>query len=186
MLPGVTLNLVGQQASGDNPVSLVVSADTNAINSDVQNFISNYNTALSYLNSQTAINASTGAPSALSDEPMYENLIGTLRSTVSAAISDTGSSQVQTLADVGITQAADGTLSINTGTLDQALSIEPLGRGGPLQLDERHRQPGERGADALHEDQRHHGRRNQQHEQSNILLERDHQANERRRRREGE
>ena len=61
VLTGVTLNLVGQQASGDNPVSLVVSADTNAISSDVQNFVTNYNTALSYLNSQTAINASTGA-----------------------------------------------------------------------------------------------------------------------------
>ena len=32
---------------------------------------------------------------------------------------------MQTLADVGITQAADGTLSLNTGTLDQALSSNP-------------------------------------------------------------
>jgi len=127
VLTGVTLNLVSQQASGDNPVSLVVSADAAGINSDVQNFISNYNTAISYLNSQTAIsvNDGTATTSALSDEPMYDNLIGTLRSTVSAAIPDTGSSAVQTLADVGITQAADGTLSIDSGTLDQALSSNP-------------------------------------------------------------
>ncbi len=125
VLPGVTLNLVGQQASGDNPVSLSVSADTNAISTNVQNFVTNYNTALSYLNSETAINASTGAASALSDEPMYENLIGTLRSTVSAAVPDTGSPEVQTLADIGITQASDGTLSLNTGTLDQALASNP-------------------------------------------------------------
>jgi flagellar hook-associated protein 2 len=125
VLPGVTLNLVGQQASGDNPVSLVVSPDTDAINADVQDFVTNYNTAISYLNSETAVNASTGASSALSYEPMYENLIGTLRSTVSAAVPDTGSSAVQTLADVGITQASDGTLSLDTDTLDQALSSSP-------------------------------------------------------------
>lgn len=124
VLAGVTLNLAGQQASGDNPISLIISADTNAISSQVQNFITNYNTALSYLIKETAVNASTGASSALSYEPMYQNLIGTLRSTVSAAVS-TGSSQVQTLADVGITQAANGMLSINTGTLNQALSSNP-------------------------------------------------------------
>jgi flagellar hook-associated protein 2 len=125
VLPGVTLNLVGQQASGANPVNLTVSADTNAINTDVQNFVTNYNTAISYLNSETAINASTGASSALSYQPMFENLIGTLRSTVSAAVPDTGSPEVQTLADVGITQASDGTLSLDTGTLDQMLSSSP-------------------------------------------------------------
>ena len=125
VLPGVTLNLVGWQASGDNPVRLVVSADTAAISSDVQNFITNYNAAISYLNKQTAVNTSTGARSALSNEPMYGNLIGTLRSTVSAAVPGTGSSQVQTLADIGITQASDGTLSINSGTLGQALSSNP-------------------------------------------------------------
>jgi flagellar hook-associated protein 2 len=124
VLAGVTLNLVGQQASGDNPVSLVIGADTNSISSQVQSFITNYNTALSYLINETAINTSTGASSALSYEPMYQNLIGTLRSTVSAAVS-TGSSLVQTLADVGITQAANGTLSINTGTFNQALSSNP-------------------------------------------------------------
>ena len=31
VLPGVTLNLVGQQASGANPVNLIVSADTDSI-----------------------------------------------------------------------------------------------------------------------------------------------------------
>ncbi len=61
VLPGVTLNLVGQQASGANPVNLVVSADTNAISTEVQNFVTNYNTVLSYLNSETAVSASTGA-----------------------------------------------------------------------------------------------------------------------------
>jgi flagellar hook-associated protein 2 len=125
VLPGVTLNLLGQQASGANPVNLTVSADTNAINTEVQNFVTNYNTVLSYLNSETAINASTGASSALSYQPMFENLIGTLRSTVSAAVPDTGSPEVQTLADVGITQASDGTLSLDTGTLDQMLSSSP-------------------------------------------------------------
>jgi len=50
---------------------------------------------------------------------------GTLRSTVSAAVSDTGSSAVQTLADIGITQASDGTLSIDTDTFNQALSSNP-------------------------------------------------------------
>jgi flagellar hook-associated protein 2 len=124
LLPGVTLNLVGQQAAGDNPVSLVVGADTDSISSEIQSFVSNYNTAISYLNGQTAVNTSTGATSALSYEPMYENLIGTLRSTVSAAVS-TGSAQVQTLADVGISQNADGTLSINAGALDQALASNP-------------------------------------------------------------
>jgi flagellar hook-associated protein 2 len=32
---------------------------------------------------------------------------------------------VQTLADVGITQSSNGTLSLNTGTLDQALASNP-------------------------------------------------------------
>jgi flagellar hook-associated protein 2 len=125
VLPGVTLHLAGQQASGDNPVTLTISPDMDAINTDVQNFVTNYNTAISYLTSETAINTSTGATSALSYEPMYETLIGTLRSTVGAAVPDTGSPDVQTLADVGITQASDGTLSLDTGTLDQALSSNP-------------------------------------------------------------
>ncbi len=127
VLKGITLNLVGQQASGANPVNLVVSADTDAISAEVQNFVTNYNTLLSYLNSETAVTVSDGTATAgpLSNQPMYESLIGTLRSTVSAAVPDTGSTAVQTLADAGITQGSDGTLTLDTGTLDQALSSNP-------------------------------------------------------------
>jgi flagellar hook-associated protein 2 len=126
VLPGITLNLNGQHSLGANPVSLVVSADANSIGSTVQNFLTSYNAALSYVNSQSAINTATGAYSALSGEPMYRNLIGTLRATVGASVSGTGSSQMQTLADIGITQASDGTLSIsNSQTFNQALASNP-------------------------------------------------------------
>jgi len=122
VITGVTLTLLNAQAEADAAVDLTVAADTDAIKSEINDFIEKYNDAVNYLSSKTATDPDTGLRSALSGQYLYRNLLTNIRTTV-ADTAATGDSDIQMLAQIGITQANDGTLSISDETeLDDALS----------------------------------------------------------------
>ena len=120
-IPGVTLNL--QSASPGTEVSLDVSPDTGQASNAINQFVTDYNTLITALNSQFAYTAGSGQ-GALADDPTVRNLqselLGALDYTASPS-SDETSTTVPVLSSLGITVNTNGTLSVDNSTLDNAL-----------------------------------------------------------------
>jgi len=146
VLPGVTLTLTASQAPNGAPVSFTVSPDQSGVQAKVQAFLDAYNTALKFLTDRTGItvtpntdssstDSSTSADSqmtvtrgTLADDFTYLGLRMNLRSDVGGQITTPGASGPSMLAEVGITAAADGTLSISdTSKFNAALTSNPDG-----------------------------------------------------------
>ncbi|HEX5284321.1 MAG TPA: flagellar filament capping protein FliD [Bryocella sp.] len=123
VVPGLTLNLTGTTV-GSNPATLTVNADTNQISQVVSTFVSDYNAALSQVNSQFAFDTSSGSQGALSGDSIVRSLQSMLEGIVSytaPAGSGTGST-IQSLPNLGITVNDDGSLILNAATLDSAIT----------------------------------------------------------------
>ncbi len=117
-LTGVTLNLSGLTTSGSS-ATLTVADDNSTIESNVQAFVSAYNTLQSSLASLGSYDASSGTAGTLQGNPLLSNIQNQIRETLYSLV---GSSSYNSLASVGITSNSDGSLSLNATTLDSALS----------------------------------------------------------------
>jgi flagellar hook-associated protein 2 len=119
-LNGVTLTLTGQTAA-DAPASLSISTDTSTIQSNISAFVAAYNTLVGSFSSLGGFDASTSTAG-----PMMGNaLLSGIENQVQGAlysIVNTGSSTYNSLASIGITTNSDGTLSLNSTTLSNAMS----------------------------------------------------------------
>ncbi len=118
VIPGVTLSLAG--AAPSSTVTLSVSADTSNISSAINSFVSNYNTLIQDINSQLTCNASTGTAGTLLGDSSLEMVQQTILQ--DAAYSISGNSGYTSLASLGITMNDDGTLTVDSGKLSNALS----------------------------------------------------------------
>ena len=122
-IPGVSLNLL--QASGST--TLTVANDTSAFVTSVQSFVTAFNTTMGTLNQLTAFNGGSTSSGASGSGPLIGNAgIQTLRTQLLNLISGQGigttpGSAYTSLGAVGISLAQDGSLSLDTGTLGQAL-----------------------------------------------------------------
>jgi len=112
---GVTFNLAG--ASPGTPVDIVVSPDVNSASTAISNFVSAFNQVVGDVNTQYTIGANN-MEGPVADDPTVRLLQSDL---LAAGGYTTGSSAVATLADLGITMNNDGTLSLNTSTLNSAI-----------------------------------------------------------------
>ena len=113
---GLTLNLVG--ASPGTEVNLSISPDANQISSAVANFVNAYNTVIGEVNSQFAFDQTNQTAGPLAGDSTVRMLQDDLLQGMS--YSTTGSA-VSTLADLGITMNNDGTLSLDSSTLSNAI-----------------------------------------------------------------
>ncbi len=122
-LTNVTLNLVAKTPSGTGipPATLTVASDSSTIQSNVSAFVTAYNTLVGTFSSLGSYDPTTQTAG-----PMLGNaLLSSTKSQVQNAIYsivNTGSSTYNSLASVGITTNKDGTLSLNSTTLGNALS----------------------------------------------------------------
>lgn len=120
-IPGLTLNL--QSASPGTEVSLDVSPDTGQASNAINQFVNDYNTLITALNSQFTYTAGSGQ-GVLADDPtvrsLQSELLGALDYTASPSSGET-STTVPILSSLGITVNTDGTLSVDSSTLDSAL-----------------------------------------------------------------
>ena len=116
-IPGVTLNLLGLASS---PVTLEVSPDTSQAATAINNFVSDYNTVISSINSQFTYNTTTGTAGALLGDSAAELVQSTLLSDVAASV--TGNGAISSLASLGITMNNDGTLTVDSSQLTNALA----------------------------------------------------------------
>lgn len=144
-IPGVTLTLQG--VTSGTPVTITAQApgpDTSAILSTVQQFVTDYNTAISAI--QSAVNTEPASASnpgsydpnsgSLFGDPELENLLSDMRDSMitngsgltpgMAAMSDLG---ITTGASTGSAtqQSVDGQLTISTTTLENAIETNPSG-----------------------------------------------------------
>jgi flagellar hook-associated protein 2 len=114
---GVTLNLAS--ANPNETVTLNVGPDTTSAETAVNNFVSAYNQVVSDLNTQYTVDSSGNAGPLASDSTLS---LAQSQILASASFSMTGNGGINSLADLGISFNNDGTLSVDAGTLNSALS----------------------------------------------------------------
>jgi flagellar hook-associated protein 2 len=127
-IPGVTLNLLG--ASPGVPVSLGVQSDASQISTAINHFVTDYNTAIGLVTSQFAVSGGTsssgGSEGVLASDPTVVSLQSALEQAVNYVNTPaTGTTTVSNLNDLGITVNTDGTLAVDTSTMDNALINNP-------------------------------------------------------------
>ena len=117
-ITGITLTLTGTNTSADS-ATVTVATDNSTIESAVSSFITSYNALITGLNGQFTYSSATSSEGALSADSTARLL---QEDTLAAANFSTGSGTYQSLASLGITPNQNGTLSLNTTQLDQALT----------------------------------------------------------------
>lgn len=117
-LPGVTLNLLNTTGSGTS-ATVTVANDTPTVDSNIQAFVSAYNTLQSTLTSLGSYDATSGSAGPLLGNPLLTVIQNQIQNTL---YSEVGTSNYNTLASIGITTNSDGSLSVNDTTLQAALS----------------------------------------------------------------
>jgi flagellar hook-associated protein 2 len=123
-IPGVTLTLLG--ASLGSPINLTVAADASQVSTAINQFVTDYNTALGLVNSQFSMSATTGSQGVLASDPTVRSLQDALEQAVSYVNTPaTGTTTVSTLSDLGISVGDDGTLTVDSATLNGALTNNP-------------------------------------------------------------
>lgn len=117
-IPGVTLNLVG--AAAGTSVTLAVTPDTTKAETAINQFVTDYNSLISSLNTQFTFSGSSEGP--LAGDSVVRNLqnelLGSLSYTYSPA---SGTTTIPNLSSLGISMNNDGTLTVNSTTLQNAL-----------------------------------------------------------------
>ncbi len=117
-IPGVTLSLVS--ADSATPVQLTVGPDTTQATQAINTFVSAYNTVIGDINSQIAINATTGQPGPLGSDSSLNILQSSLLNDITYAVS--GTNGPVNLAAFGINMNSDGTLTVGTTASGQTLA----------------------------------------------------------------
>lgn len=118
VIPGVTLNLVG--ADPGTTVSLSLSPDASQATTAVNAFVSAWNTVVQDLNSQfnVASDGTGGGP--LEADNTLRGVQDQLLSAITTSVA--GNNGLVNLASIGVNMNTDGTLSVDSGVLTNALS----------------------------------------------------------------
>jgi flagellar hook-associated protein 2 len=119
-IPGMTLNLLS--ADPGVQISLQVAPDTSQATTAINQFVSDYNTVIKDLSSQFTFSGSSQG--VLADDTTVRNLqsavLGALDYTAKPATGAT-STTIPNLSSLGITVGNDGTLTVDSSTLQSAL-----------------------------------------------------------------
>lgn len=115
-ISGVTLNLQG--AAPTTTINLSLGPDTTSINAAVSSFVNAYNTLIRDVNTQTGYNKSTQIAGILQSDSAITGLQSALLASTNYG---SGSGVFQTLDSLGVTTNTDGTLTLNSTTLANAV-----------------------------------------------------------------
>lgn len=114
VIDGLTITLKKKQSSTDDPINLVVEADTDTVETNLNTVVSGFNSLVSSLKTLYDDGGD------LEGDATVRTLISSLKSTLRSALPDGMS-----LADIGLEFSSDGTLSVDTDALEEALSDDP-------------------------------------------------------------
>lgn len=125
VIPGVTLQLQGN--SNGQEVRVQTQADTQSITQAVNNFVSAYNTVIQELNSQFAV--TQGSDGTTSSAPLESD--GTVRMVQEQLLNfmaqSFGSGEISDLGSLGISMNDDGTLTVDSTQLGNAINTDYSG-----------------------------------------------------------
>ncbi len=124
LIPGLTLDL--HAADPATPVTVSVVSDTDAIKEMVQNFVTDFNAVIDYIDAQWDYNEETEQSGTLFGEFSLRHIQNDLISRVSNPITGLPSS-LSLLSQVGITVGFDGKLSLDETILESALESDLTG-----------------------------------------------------------
>ena len=117
-IPGLTLNLLGSNPSAQ--VTLAVTPDGSQASSAINQFVSDYNSLIQSVSAQ--YNDTGSGEGVLSSDPTVNSLQTALFQAIDYSNQPTtGTTTIPNLSSLGITVGSNGTLSINTATLNSAL-----------------------------------------------------------------
>jgi flagellar hook-associated protein 2 len=119
-ISGVTLTLSGV-TTASTPASVTVSTDTSTIESNVSAFVTAYNTLETSFQSLGGYDSSTSTAGPMMGNALLSGIESQVQDALYSVV-NTGSTTYNTLASVGITTNSDGSLSLNSTTLSNALS----------------------------------------------------------------
>lgn len=118
-IPGVTFQLLSVPETAKN-VQVVIANDTVSVASAVSTLVADYNKVLQSINTQEGKDSSGNA------EPLYgSTLLARVQQSLQAALGATvGGGSVRSAYSLGITSNPDGTISLNTDTLNSVLNTK--------------------------------------------------------------
>ena len=119
-IAGVTLNLT--PAAVTTPAStqtLTIAADTTSQASAINNFVTLYNTLVTTMGTLTQYSSSATSQGPLLGDSTLNTINNTLASIVAGGVKN--GSTAQSLASIGVSLQADGTLQVDSATLSSAL-----------------------------------------------------------------
>ena len=118
VINGVTLSL--GSASPNTPITINVSPDTTQATTAINNMVSAYNTVISEINKQFQIGSDGTVGGSLEADNSLRDVQSMLLGAISYSV--TGNNGIVNLASMGVNMNDDGTLSVDNGTLQSALS----------------------------------------------------------------
>jgi flagellar hook-associated protein 2 len=115
-IPGVTFQLLASAVG--TPVQIQITNNNSSIETTVQSMVTDYNTVISAMKTQEG-NTSTGAA-----EPLYGSpTLALMQEQLSSAmLGGTASGTINNIGQLGISLNDDGTLTLDTSTLDSVLN----------------------------------------------------------------
>lgn len=118
VITGVTI-ILKKETTGS--VTLSVTNDTTSIRQNIEAFVNAYNDAVSYVSSNSSYDTTTRIGGPLFGESTPKNILNKLRGIITSRV--TGLPEdLRALSQIGISTNSDGTLTLNTSTLDTKLS----------------------------------------------------------------
>jgi flagellar hook-associated protein 2 len=124
-ISGVTLTLLGTTTttgSGgttDTPATLTISNDTTTVQKNISAFVDAYNTLHGALTSLGGFDPSTNTAGAMLGNPVLTGIQNQIQHALNSLV---GTSAYNSLPGIGITTQNDGTLTVNSSTLQTALA----------------------------------------------------------------
>ena len=117
-IQGVTITVL--KADTGKVHDLTIATDTATIKSNINLFVSNFNSLITYMNAVTAFDSEAGTVGILLGDSTIRSLSNQIRTKINDTVTGI-SGQYTTLVDLGITSKSDGTLKIDATKLDTAL-----------------------------------------------------------------
>lgn len=111
------------KAAPGTTVTLASTEPTTSLRDLMVEFVNAYNTLLKGLNAATSTGADSSSAGVLNGEASIRDMRRQLSAMTSTALSATGA--YKTLSDIGVATNRDGTLKLNTDTLDKAIAADP-------------------------------------------------------------
>jgi len=117
-LPGLTLSLTQDDPGQQHTIT--VDRDLEAIEGDVQEFVDLYNEFVNYYDMASVFNADLGIDGALSSDATARRVVDGMADMISSPYAVGGDFEI--FAQIGIETLQDGTLSLDTEVLSEALT----------------------------------------------------------------